>query len=245
MEHNDKQSAELEGDTNAFAPYYKNLAARTRKRQWTELASVRAFVLEQGFLVGNLATDAPSWSEMKGDLILAYVMHLKEQHYTASSIAMQLHTIKTYARLAMEDGRLPRDKYEQIAKIQAPPGTEGVPRRGEKRGKYLDLTDEQVQQLLDQPDTRQGHRDKLLLALLLMCGFWPREIAVLDRHSIDTQEGTITFYDYYAEEQRTLHLDAVTLTRLGFSPPQAAVDSSQAVRRVLALALACRAPLAG
>jgi site-specific recombinase XerD len=107
---------------------------------------------------------------------------------------------------------LSQDTQNGVCWISCWSGVEGVPRRGEKRGTYLDLTDEQVQQLLDQPDTRQGRRDKLLLALLLLCGFWPREIAVLDRHSIDTQEGTITFYDYHAEEQRTLHLDAVTLT---------------------------------
>jgi integrase len=218
MKHDDERRtelAEIQGsdgdDTNLFAPYYKSLAERTRKRQWRELASLRVFLSEQGLLVGNLATDAPSWSKMKGDLVWAYVKHLKEQHYTASSITMLLYTIKTYARLAMEANYLPKDEYEQINKIQAPSDTEGEPRRGEKRGKYLDLTDEQVQHLLDQPDTRRGRSDKLLLTLMLLCGFWPREIAALDRHSFNIREGTITFYNYYAEEQHTLHLDPVTL----------------------------------
>lgn len=218
MKQNDEQRTELAeiqrsdgNDTNIFASYYKPLAERTRKRQWRELSSLRVFLSEQGLLIGNLATDAPSWSKIKWDLVWAYVMHLKEQHYTASSITMLLYTIKTYARLAMEANYLPKNEYEQINKIQAPPDTEGEPRRGEKRGKYLDLTDEQVLHLLDQPDTRRGRRDKLLLALLLLCGFWPREIAALDRHSFNIQEETITFYNYHAEEQQTLHLDPVTL----------------------------------
>lgn len=211
MEQSEKRQADLESDTNIFAPYYKKLAPRTRKRQWTELASVRAFALERGLLIGNLATDALSWSKVKEDLIFDYVTHLKEQHYTASSIAIRLHTIKTYARLAMENDHLQMDEYKRIASIQAPSDTEGESRRGEKRGKYLDLTDEQVQQLLNQPDTPQGRRDTLLLALLLLCGLWPREIAALNRHSIDTKRETITFYDYHAEEQQVLHLDATTL----------------------------------
>jgi integrase len=216
MEQNDRQSTGLKGkseddETNIFALYYKPLAERTRKRQWRELASLRVFLLELGILIDNLATDAQSWVKITCDLIWAYVMHLKEQHYTASSINMQLHTIKTYARLAMKDSRLPKEVYEEISKLQAPPDAEGELRRGEKRGKYLDLTDEQVRQLLNQPDTPRGRSDKLLLTLLLLCGFWPREIAALDRHSFNLQEGTITFYHYHTEEQRTLRLDPVTL----------------------------------
>jgi integrase len=218
MKRNDKskkEQAEMQepedNDTSIFAPYYKPLAERTRKRQWRELAALRAFLLQLGILIGNLATDAASWSKMNINLVRAYVMHLKEQHYTASSITMQLYTIKTYARLAMEASYLPTSEYEQINRLQAPPDIEGELRRGEKRGTYLDLSDEQVRQLLDQPDTRQGRRDQLLLALLLRCGLWPREIAALDRHSINTQEGTLTFYNYYTEEQQTLRLDAVTL----------------------------------
>ena len=175
------------------------------------MASLRAFLLELGTLIDNLATDAESWEKISCDLIWAYVTHLKEQHYTASSINMQLHTFKTYARMAMKDSRLSEDVYKEFSKLQAPADIEGELRRGEKRGKYLDLTDEQVQQFLNQPDTSRGRSDKLLLTLLLLCGFWPREIAALDSHSFNLQEGTITFYHYYSEEQKTLHLNPVTL----------------------------------
>lgn len=202
---------EVEEEINVFSSYYKPLAARTRKRQWRELASLRAFLLDRGLALGNLASDPSSWSKISGDHIWAYVTHLEEQHYTASSIAMQLHTIKTYARLAMEDKKLPFDEYIQIQNVQARPDAEQKIRRGEKRGEYYDLTDEQVQQLLAQPATQRGYRDKLLLALLLLCGLWPREIAALDRHSLDLEKGEITFYDYSSEEQQTIILDNITL----------------------------------
>lgn len=217
MEQNNEQNTEMigadqvEDNTNIFASYYKPLAQRTRRRQWRELASLRAFLLDQGLQLGNLATDVSSWSRIKADLIWAYVRHLKDLHYTASSITMQLYTIKTYARLAMEDGKLPLNEYTQIQNMRVSFGMEEGLRRGEKRGQRLDLTPEQVQQLLEQPDTPRGRRDKLLLALLLLCGFWPREIAALDRHSINIKTGEITFYDYNAEEQHTISLDPTTL----------------------------------
>ena len=216
MNDQDKRNVELEiirqeSEMNAFTTYMKPLASRTRKRQSRELAALRAFLLDQGHVIGNIANDPASWREIKATFVEAYVEHLQKQHYQYSTIDKQLDTIKIYARLAMDAGYLPEHIYKQIHNIQAPPTIEGEPRRGEKRGQYLDLTDEQVHKLLDQPDTRQGRNTKLLLALLLKCGFWPREIAALDRHSINTEEGTITFYNYHSEEQQTLHLDSMTL----------------------------------
>jgi integrase len=193
--------------TNIFARYYEPLAQRTRKRQWRELASLRSFLLDQGQVLSNLATDGPSWLSVKSSLVEAYVVDLKKRHYTHSSIEMQLYTIKTYARLAMEAGYLSRSEYGAINKIQAPPNLEGEPRRGEKKSNTLDLTDKQVQQLLDRPDTRLGNSNKLMLMLMLDYGLWPREIAALDRHSIDINAGTITLYNYHAEEQQTLPLN--------------------------------------
>jgi len=49
---------------------------------------------------------------------------------------MQLHTIKTYARLAMEDKKLPFDEYIHIQNVQARPEAEQKIRRGEKRDEY-------------------------------------------------------------------------------------------------------------
>lgn len=213
--HNDvapeSVAREREDETNPFTLYLKPLASRTRKRQARELASLRAFLLDQGHAIGNISNEPIGWSRMQATFVKEYVEYLRNEHYQPSTIDKQLDTIKIYARLAMNAGYLPQQEYEQIHRIQAPPATAGEPRRGEKRSQYLDLSDEQVQQLLKQPDTREGRRDKLLLALLLYCGFWPREIAALDRHSIALKEGTITFYDYHAEEQQTLRLDSVTL----------------------------------
>lgn len=209
MDYNkqDRRQEHGEDTINIFARYYEPLAQRTRKRQWRELASLRSFLLDQGQILSNLATDGPSWSNMKKSLIEAYVAYLKNNHYTRSSIEMQLYTIKTYARLAMEAGYLSRSEYGAINKMQAPPDLEGEPRRGEKKGDTLNLTDKQVEQLLDQPDTRLGNSNKLMLMLMLDYGLWPREIAALDRHSIDIKAGTITFYNYHAEEQQTLQLN--------------------------------------
>jgi hypothetical protein len=116
-----------------------------------------------------------------------------------------------YARIAMNTGYLKQSDYEEINAIQAPPDEQNEERRGEKRGTYLSLSDELVERLLRQPDTLRGYRDALIIALLLKCGLWPREIAALNRHSIDIQGGTLTFYNYHEEEEQVLKLDEWTL----------------------------------
>ncbi len=50
-----------------------------------------------------------------------------------------------------------------------------------------------------------------MLSLFLYCGLWPREVASLDRTAINLEQGTLTFYDYRADDQKTLQLDQQTL----------------------------------
>lgn len=107
----------------------------------------------------------------------------------------------------MEAGAVHPEVYQQINTLRAS-------LQGEQEAKgdaVSDLTDEQVQRLLGQSsETWQDQSDQLLLALLLRCGLWPQSIIALNRSSINLADGTMTFYQYHAEEQQTLDLDPVT-----------------------------------
>lgn len=192
-----------EGDRAIFSAYTDPLSGRTRRRQERELASLRAFALQQGCLAQDLLT-APGWSQIEGALVAAYIAHLQAQHYKASSIGIQLHTIKKYASLAAEAGYLPLEAYKAIKKLRPPQETEPRPSR-------FALTDQDVQRLLQQPDTTQGRRDALCLALLLQCGLWPRSIVALNRSSFNLVERTVSFYSYATHEYETCQLDPLTL----------------------------------
>ena len=201
----ERNAGQQENGTERFASYTQHLAAHTRKRHWRELASLRTFLLQQGSSLGDLAIDAPSWALITTDLINAYLVHLQQRGCQASSITTQLQTIRIYARLAMEAGFVPPEVYQQIALLRISP-------KGEQEAKgdaVSDLTDEQVQRLLrPSSETWQGQSDQLLLALLLRCGLWPQSIIALDRSSINLADGTITFYQYHAEEQQRTTLFA-------------------------------------
>ncbi len=191
--------------------YIKRLAGRTLKRQQQELMSFQTFLNENMIFVGNLANDLNAWASIRSDMVEAFIKHLAKEQYTASSINMRLHTIKTYSRLATQAGILDSKEYEDIQRLFAQNDRVGQAHVGVKKTQSLILTSDQIEQLLKQPDTPQGRRDTLLLILLLNYGLWPREIASLDRHAIDFKTGTLNFYDYYLEEKQSYSLDPETL----------------------------------
>ncbi len=194
-----------------FADYFTRLADRTRKRQRTELAGLRDFLKQIEHPVGNLAFDAATWMGVKSEDVKQYLASLQEKHYSASSLSNLLYTIKTYARLAMDHRFFDRSEYQRLDAIEIKPVEEGQPRIGKQKPTPLSISDEQAKQLLMRPDTRRGRTDALLMALFLRCGLWPREIAALNRRSIDAAGGIIAFYNYNAEEEQILKLDPLTL----------------------------------
>ncbi len=194
-----------------FANYYESQAARTRRRQRQELGGLRGFLNQQGHPVGDLAFDAKAWTEVKCVEIEQYVAWLRQNHYTASSIQNQLYTIRAYTRIASGNGFFSQSEYGCIDEIKVEPDQEGQPRVGRQKPMPLSITDEQAQRLLSQPNTQRGNADALMMSLFLHCGLWPREVATLDRTAIDLEQGTLTFYDYRADDQKTLQLDQQTL----------------------------------
>ncbi|SRR5216684_210859 len=193
-----------------FAEYSASHADRTRKRQRKELEGLREFLQHNGHLVGNLAFDAAAWAEVESNKVEQYLAWLKEKQYTASSISNLLYTIRAYARIATEYGFFPLTEYQRLDKINIEPDREGQPRIGRQKSTPLSISEEQAQRLLNQPATRRGRTDALIMALFLRCGLWPREVAALNRHSINVEKGTLTFYDHNAEEEHTLRLDSQT-----------------------------------
>jgi integrase len=194
-----------------FASYYESQAARTRRRQRQELGGLREFLNQQGQSVGDLAFDAKAWTEVKCAEIEHYLAWLRQNHYTASSIQNQLYTIRAYARLASGNGFFSQSEYDCIDEIKVEPDREGQPRIGRQKPTPLSISDEFAQKLLSQPNTPRGNADALMLSLFLYCGLWPREVASLDRTAINLEQGTLTFYDYRADDQKTLQLDQQTL----------------------------------
>jgi len=112
-----------------------------------------------------------------------YKVHLQAQDFAPSTINQRLSAIRKFASEASDNGLMPNDIAQGIAKV------EGVRTAGVRTGNWL--TSSQAQDLLDAPDvsTLKGVRDRAILALMLGGGFRRSEVAGLDFDNIQQRDG--------------------------------------------------------
>jgi integrase len=135
-----------------------------------------------------------------------------------------LAAVKVYVKLAAATGIIDGIDAARIAKQEGYKGRDainmdnerkaaGTPTRsGAKKATNVLLTAAQVQALKEQPDTPQGRRDALLMALLLDHGFRVGEVALLTVGAFQTAEDgrgvVVRFYRPKVNKQQTHQHDA-------------------------------------
>lgn len=215
----EKQKAEAQ---ERVSTYLNSLSAKTRRRHEDELKVLRKYLTDERNIPvsGNLETDLAPWKVLTKEQILDFVEWLRMQGYAQESIVTCLYTIKTYCRMAAEAEILSTYEYERIQGIrfvkdkEQKPHQELVPSRRLSRKKQtpLNISEQQAERLLQQPNTPQGARDELLLCLLLLQGLWPTEIATLPADAVDLDTRELTVYRTLAREKQVHMLEDETRT---------------------------------
>jgi integrase len=215
---------------HVFAEHWELLAKRTRLRHEGELALfahylavVRAIEPAQEIAVGAaLPYHASAWRNMTWGLIKGLAKWMLDEGYATSSVNVRLATVKRYAKLARQAGAIADQEAQLIAAVRGYGGkqarnldsgrkqtrklrADGSP---VKKAKAVRISDQQVRQLKQQPDTPQGRRDTLLMALLLDHGLRVGEVAALSVGSVDLETNTLTFYREKVDLTQTLALEA-------------------------------------
>lgn len=111
------------------------------------------------------------WPEVHLDVVTSYVDHLKQQSYTASSVARKAAAIKSFFHFLLARGQI---KADPTAKLESPKVKKRLPQT---------LTEEEVQRLLDTPSQKSSPknlRDKALLHVLYATGMRVTEVVTLE-----------------------------------------------------------------
>ena len=150
--------------------------------------------------------DAGAWSGVTWGIVEGFVEWLLRRGMAQSSIGRALSTVKVYARLAHKAGAFDSDNALRIRAVVAYAGKEGrrvdderaaagMPtRKGNKKVEAVAITDAQAKALKKHPDTAQGRRDALLMALLLDHGLRESELEHVKLAGFDLAAGTFTFW---------------------------------------------------
>ena len=139
-------------------------------------------------LADALYSGPEAWRGVSFGLVDGFREWLLLRGYAVGSVNRRLATVKRYASLAHEAGVMPSETLARIrgargiAHKDAATVDERRPssRRGTKKAVAVSISPEQADQLLtEHPDTPQGRRDALLMALLLEHGLRVSEVAAL------------------------------------------------------------------
>jgi integrase/recombinase XerD len=123
-----------------------------------------------------------AWPEVNFDVVTAYVDHLKQQSYTASSVARKAAAIKSFFHFLLARGQITADP---TAKLESPKVKKRLPQT---------LTEEEVQRLLDTPSQKSSPkslRDRALLHVLYATGMRVTEVVTLAVSDARLDEGIL------------------------------------------------------
>ncbi len=123
----------------------------------------------------NLNGNSTDWCRVNTDVIVSYVLELKERRYAEASVARKVAAVKSFFQFMQAEGAIPTNPTESL---QSP-----------RVGKLLPkpLTVQQIDELLEQPAKRrtpEALRDHAMLELLYATGLRVTELVSLDLDSI-------------------------------------------------------------
>jgi integrase len=200
---------------SVFVDYRARKAANTLRRQANDLALFAEYLGAAGLQVGDFASDPQAWRGVTWGLVEGFARWGLQQGYAVPSVNVRLATVKTYARLAMKAGALDQTEYAMITTVKGYSHKESkrvdeqrqaaeLPtRKGAKKSAAVSIDPEQAARLMAQPETAQGRRDSLLMALLLEHGLRVGEVARLAVTDLDLKAGKLTFYRPKVDKTQT------------------------------------------
>ena len=224
------QMANEYADGNVFEDFNGRKADNTLRAYRSDLGSFATFLHDASKGAVNVAgaalqTTPEAWRGVTWGLVTAFVQWLLKAGASVATVNRKLAAVKVYAALAAEAGAIEGQDAARIAnRVHGYTGKAarnvdkertaagGKTRQSTKKAAHVALTADQVKALKTHPDTPQGRRDALLMALLLDHGLRVGEVAILTVDAFQTDEnGVFDFYRPKVGKQQKHRLSDDTL----------------------------------
>lgn len=217
---------------DSFADYTSRKADNTLRAQRADLAAWSEYLC-----IATNGADCPdaetlqakpaAWRGVTWGLVAGFVKWMLAKGYAVSSVNRHLSTVKVYCKLAAQAGAVEPTEAALIRTVTGYGGKDAkriderrdTTRRGDKKAAAVSITAEQAKALKTQPDTPQGRRDAVIMALLLDHGLRVGELAALDVAAFDLKAGVFTFYRPKVDKTQThrLTVDAARIVAAWFA----------------------------
>lgn len=123
-----------------------------------------------------------SWTDVNKEIIVAYILDLKEREYTSSTVARKVAAVKSFFHYLMAEGVI---RSDPTVTLDSPKVKKRLPKAISRRD---------IELLLAAPagnNSAKSQRDHALLELLYASGMRVTELVSLDVGDIDTDSGTV------------------------------------------------------
>jgi len=187
---------------HAFSEYQDRKSENTLVAQRQALESFQAFLAKVGVQTGDLFTDPHAWRGVTWGLVKAFVNSLLQDGYSVATVNLRLSTVKVYATLAASAGAIDARELALIKTVTGYRKREAknidkvrdTTRRGHKKAEWTTISPEQADRLKAQPDTPQGRRDAVIMAILIDHGLRVSELVLLTVGDVDLEKNELRFY---------------------------------------------------
>ena len=164
----------MKEDIERFLTYLsveRGFSINTRDAYRNDLSQLADFVAEQA----GRGSRIPSWADVNRQVMLSYLLNLKERGYAATTQARKVAAAKSFFGFMVEERRLRENPIENV----------GSPNVGRSLPKAISVS--QVRRLLEQPakqSTPDARRDRAMLELLYASGMRVSELVSLNLDDI-------------------------------------------------------------
>jgi len=168
-------------EINSFLNYLtveKGFSVNTLDAYRNDLQQLASFAGEEAAKQGLIS----SWENFSRQVMLSYMLNLKERNYAATTIARKVAATRSFFGFLKSEGTIKTDPTENMS---SPSVGKSLPKP---------ITISQVRQLLEQPaklNTVEAKRDKAMLELLYASGMRISELVNLNLGDVNTDEGFV------------------------------------------------------
>lgn len=165
----------------------KGFSPHTVAAYSNDLYQLVNFVEEQ-----NRGGWALHWAKVDRQLLLGYILDLKEREYFPTTRARKIAAIRSFFAFLLAEGKLQENPAESLAS----------PKLGKSLPKTLSVAE--VRRLLEAPSqlaTPDGLRDRAMLELLYATGMRVSELVALNPENVNTVEGYVRCFGKGSKER--------------------------------------------
>jgi len=166
----------------------KGFSENTIDAYRNDLSQLATFIEELAMVQGH----EPRWSTVDRNLLISYILNLKERNYAPATMARKVAAIKSFFGFIVSEGIIKSDATENLSS----------PKVGKSLPKPLSAAE--VEALLEEPNrlsSPEAKRDVAMIELLYACGMRVSELIAINTGDINLEAGFVRCFGKGSKER--------------------------------------------